>query len=597
MTFDDGPDADLTPRVLDLLDEAGTQATFFCVGARARAHPHLVREIAARGHAVENHAFDHSRAMGFYGVGRLVRDIGDAQKALADITGSAPKFFRAPFGIRTPLTEPALARLGLRCVAWNVRSLDSVDSCADRVAARVVRRLAPGAIVLMHDGMEGRRRRTTAGAPSVIGALPLRAGNAARARLALGDVAQCAARLMRARVARDAAVGASTVRASTDPMVSAESSAARSAPADRIAAGSEPAFRRLVARAASRFRPAGRGPYYFARGKLGGDPVFAALLRDGRITSDARIVDIGCGLGILAALLAAAEQCDPRSASAWPQTWAQPPLGWTLRGFDLRMDAIATAQRALFDIRDRVSLSVGDVRAVTLSECDVVVILDVLHYVDRVAQHALLTNAYSALAPGRHVVAARRRRRTELALSFYVGRRLVGDVCAPKVVASAALEAIGGMDGTAGSYRLFCRRAADERRHAIRQRAADRDQALAARTMMTTTIRSIDISSAERKRRARERLITLTRLMDSAVDVPLLRTTVGLDALLGLVPVAGDLLSAAIGVYLITQARELGASRWLQGKMVGNLWSTPRSARCRWPATSLTSTSVRTGAI
>ncbi len=91
------------------------------------------------------------------------------------------------------------------------------------------------------------------------------------------------------------------------------------------------------------------------------------------------------------------------------------------------------------------------------------------------------------------------------------------------------------------------------------------------RRMATTTTRSIDTSPAERKRRARERLITLTRLMDSAVDVPLLRTKVGLDALLGVVPVAGDLLSAAIGIFLITQARELGASRWLQAKMVGNL--------------------------
>ena len=88
---------------------------------------------------------------------------------------------------------------------------------------------------------------------------------------------------------------------------------------------------------------------------------------------------------------------------------------------------------------------------------------------------------------------------------------------------------------------------------------------------MATTTRSIDTSSAERKRLARERLITLTRLMDSAIEVPMLRTTVGLDALLGLVPVAGDLLSAAIGVYLITQARELGASRWLQAKMIRNL--------------------------
>ena len=89
--------------------------------------------------------------------------------------------------------------------------------------------------------------------------------------------------------------------------------------------------------------------------------------------------------------------------------------------------------------------------------------------------------------------------------------------------------------------------------------------------MTAATMRSIELSPAERKRRARERLITLTRLMDSAVDVPLLRTKVGLDAVLGVIPVAGDLLSAAIGVYLITQARELGASRWLQGKMVGNL--------------------------
>jgi SAM-dependent methyltransferase len=209
---------------------------------------------------------------------------------------------------------------------------------------------------------------------------------------------------MRARVARDAAASASAVCASTahasDPLASAESSAARSAPADRIAAGSEPAFGRLVARAAARFRPAGRGPYYFARGKLGGDPVFAALLRDGRIASDARIVDIGCGLGILAALLAAAEQCDPRSASEWPQTWAPPPRGWTLRGFDLRTDAIAAGQRGLFDVSDRVLLSVGDVREVTLPECDIVVMLDVLHYVDPVAQRTLLTNAYSALASG-----------------------------------------------------------------------------------------------------------------------------------------------------------------------------------------------------
>lgn len=169
LTFDDGPDPELTPRVLDLLDAAGARATFFCVAQRARAYPALAREIVARGHAIENHSFAHSLMFGFYGVGRLVRDIGAAQRALADITGVMPRFFRAPFGIRTPLTEPALAQLGLTCVAWNIRSLDSIDRDPRRVAARIARRLAPGAIVLLHDGPEVRRR---SGIPSVLGALP-----------------------------------------------------------------------------------------------------------------------------------------------------------------------------------------------------------------------------------------------------------------------------------------------------------------------------------------------------------------------------------------------------------------------------------------
>jgi hypothetical protein len=79
------------------------------------------------------------------------------------------------------------------------------------------------------------------------------------------------------------------------------------------------------------------------------------------------------------------------------------------------------------------------------------------------------------------------------------------------------------------------------------------------------------LSASERKQLARERLIVLTRLMDEAVYVPILRTRVGLDALLGLVPVAGDLVSAGIGLYLVAQARDLGASRWLQARMVGTL--------------------------
>jgi Domain of unknown function (DUF4112) len=78
-------------------------------------------------------------------------------------------------------------------------------------------------------------------------------------------------------------------------------------------------------------------------------------------------------------------------------------------------------------------------------------------------------------------------------------------------------------------------------------------------------------SPAERRRLARERLLRVARLMDAAINVPFLRTTVGMDAALGLVPVVGDLVSAAIGLYSVALARDLGASRWLQTRMIGNL--------------------------
>jgi len=76
---------------------------------------------------------------------------------------------------------------------------------------------------------------------------------------------------------------------------------------------------------------------------------------------------------------------------------------------------------------------------------------------------------------------------------------------------------------------------------------------------------------AERRHLARERLLRLARMMDAAIEVPLLRTTVGMDAVLGLVPVVGDLVSAAVGLYSVALARELGASGWLQARMIGNL--------------------------
>jgi peptidoglycan-N-acetylglucosamine deacetylase len=153
LTFDDGPDPNITPRVLDRLDANHAKATFFVVGERARRHPALVREIVQRGHAVENHSYLHSVHFPWYGPRRLARDISAAQAAIADACGQAPVFFRAPMGFRTPLLDPVLARLGLHLVSWTRRAFDTIERDPRVVAARLSRDLGAGDILVMHDAV------------------------------------------------------------------------------------------------------------------------------------------------------------------------------------------------------------------------------------------------------------------------------------------------------------------------------------------------------------------------------------------------------------------------------------------------------------
>jgi peptidoglycan/xylan/chitin deacetylase (PgdA/CDA1 family) len=158
LTFDDGPDPEVTPRVLDALDAARLKASFFLVGERAARHPALVRDIVRRGHAVENHSHRHSTAFPWYGLVRARREIATAQAAIAAAAGVAPVFFRAPFGMRNPLLDPVLARLGLRLVSWTRRGFDTVARDPQRVVDRLTRGLAAGDILLLHDGVAVRPR-------------------------------------------------------------------------------------------------------------------------------------------------------------------------------------------------------------------------------------------------------------------------------------------------------------------------------------------------------------------------------------------------------------------------------------------------------
>lgn len=151
VTFDDGPHPEVTPKVLDILDRYGAKASFFCVGEKAAAHPDVVREIARRGHAIENHSMRHSGLFGFYGLAALRREIGAAQSVLGGIAGGAPRFFRTPMGIRNPMLDPVLARLGLQYVTWTRRGFDTVARDPTVVLKRLLDGLAAGDILLLHD--------------------------------------------------------------------------------------------------------------------------------------------------------------------------------------------------------------------------------------------------------------------------------------------------------------------------------------------------------------------------------------------------------------------------------------------------------------
>lgn len=163
----------------------------------------------------------------------------------------------------------------------------------------------------------------------------------------------------------------------------------------------------ILSRACAPYRPAGQFAWRFARGKLGGDPAFQAMLRHGLIPDHARVLDLGCGQGLLASWLAAARaqyeesiQCNPGTrAPVWPTDWPTAPRVQSFHGVELMPRDVARATEALYALRPLPRFTLGDIRDVACDPCDVVVILDVLHYIDVAAQDAVLARVREALSP------------------------------------------------------------------------------------------------------------------------------------------------------------------------------------------------------
>jgi peptidoglycan/xylan/chitin deacetylase (PgdA/CDA1 family) len=155
LTFDDGPDAATTPRVLQALAAAGTRATFFVLGEKARRAPEVLRAIIAAGHDIGIHGETHDRRLSLRPPNVIAGALAGALDAVATATGVRPTLFRPPLGHVSPRTAAAARSLGLTLVLWSVRARDgNAATTAEQAARRIIAGLRPGAILLLHDAAE-----------------------------------------------------------------------------------------------------------------------------------------------------------------------------------------------------------------------------------------------------------------------------------------------------------------------------------------------------------------------------------------------------------------------------------------------------------
>jgi peptidoglycan/xylan/chitin deacetylase (PgdA/CDA1 family) len=157
LTFDDGPDPEVTPAVLDRLEAQQARAVFFVIGYCVDRAPHLVREILERGHQIGNHSWSHPYTFPSQGrppLFKYYRDLRECQKVIQRSTGVVPRLFRPPGGRLTPATLLVPRLLGMRCVTWSCDVNDlACESASDAMTAadRLLASVHSGDILLLHD--------------------------------------------------------------------------------------------------------------------------------------------------------------------------------------------------------------------------------------------------------------------------------------------------------------------------------------------------------------------------------------------------------------------------------------------------------------
>jgi len=154
LTFDDGPNPEITPQILNLLDEYDKKAVFFLIGEKAKKYPELVRKIYQRGHIIANHSFTHEKWFDLRSSSVMTRELNQTSTILEDIIGEKIVYFRPPYGVTNPNLKKALKNTKLKSIAWSFRSFDTGKQSAKEISQRIRNKVRGGDILLFHDNRE-----------------------------------------------------------------------------------------------------------------------------------------------------------------------------------------------------------------------------------------------------------------------------------------------------------------------------------------------------------------------------------------------------------------------------------------------------------
>lgn len=152
LTFDDGPNVTATLRIMKILDAAGVKGTFFEVGKAIDAEPQITRALYEHGQLLGNHSYEHDQ---WRWLDPRYPELERTQKAFRRAIGTCPAYYRPPHGDRTPFIAHVVSDHHMRIVLWNVSAADWSEKSARTIARRIVRNAKPGAIILLHDGLDG----------------------------------------------------------------------------------------------------------------------------------------------------------------------------------------------------------------------------------------------------------------------------------------------------------------------------------------------------------------------------------------------------------------------------------------------------------